>query len=85
MTQTPTAPDRTGATAPDDLALAIPGTTVRGRAARVLPQDRPDTTSWAPRTAESRAATSRSPPPPRRRDCRASSGARRCARPAPPT
>ncbi|MBN6801857.1 acyl-CoA desaturase, partial [Micrococcus luteus] len=59
MTQTPTAPDRTGATAPDDLALAIPGTTVRGRAARVLPQDRPDTTSWAPRAAESRAATSR--------------------------
>lgn len=78
MTQTPTAPDRTGATAPDDLALAIPGTTVRGRAARVLPQDRPDTTSWAPRTAES-------VPPPRRRGRRASSGARRCARPAPPT
>ena len=60
MTQTPTTPSRTGATAPDDLALAIPGTTVRGRAARVLPQDRPDTTSWAPHTAESRAATSRS-------------------------
>ncbi|WP_446724887.1 fatty acid desaturase family protein [Micrococcus sp. KRD012] len=39
--------------------MAIPGTTVRGRAARVLPQDRPDTTSWAPRAAESRAATSR--------------------------
>ena len=39
MTQTPTTPSRTGATAPDDLALAIPGTTVRGRAARVLPQD----------------------------------------------
>ena len=50
MTQT--LPRPAGATAPADPALAIPGTTVRGRQARVLPDDRPDTTSWAPRGDE---------------------------------
>ena len=57
----------TGATAPDDLSRAIPGTTVRGRRARVLPQDRPDTTSWAPRPtspgAEGPAARTAAPRP----------------------
>ncbi|MCR8676272.1 acyl-CoA desaturase, partial [Micrococcus sp. HG099] len=60
MTQTLPATERTGATAPDDLSLAIPGTTVRGRTARVLPEDRPDTTSWAPQTAD--AATDAAAP-----------------------
>lgn len=49
MTQTLSRPAEARATAQDDPTRAIPGTTVRGRSARVLPADRADTTSWAPR------------------------------------
>ncbi|MDX2342047.1 acyl-CoA desaturase [Micrococcus sp. M4NT] len=59
MTQT--LPRPAGATAPADPALAIPGTTVRGRQARVLPDDRPDTTSWAPRGGEADPAKRAAP------------------------
>ncbi|RFP70772.1 acyl-CoA desaturase, partial [Micrococcus luteus] len=63
MTQTLPTTDRPGATAPDDLRLAIPGTTVRGRTARVLPADRPDTTSWAPQDAGRPAESPADSPP----------------------
>ncbi len=84
MTQTLPTTDRPGATAPDDLRLAIPGTTVRGRTARVLPADSPAdaaTADVAPRPPTPPPARPRT----RSRACWARSAARPCAPRAPRT